>query len=564
MGSSSPSNIGLTGIKSVITPVNSTINVYNNVTEQWGNTALIIHNNDNASNRNKTYRLARKYQDVVKSSAFVWQGYWMDGTVIPMVGIRRDEDQFRDAGNPSGSDGLVNPFDPSWQLPDESTYVSGTSRTYSLVTHLPNSWRNRLPGDADVSLFYNQSENFQPDSSRRDILGNQVSNPQGETEEYGVTLTLFDEKLMLKWVHYETTVSNATLTSEIGGQYLIGAAEAWGQRAAYKFANEPGVWPASTIYGYASNGEAVTWRPAGAEVRSASGDYAYPQDQLDATYEKMQASISDWFATQVPESFQDAWALTNYSDPSYAGDTNFGASGLVVTGNTTSTGDEFEIYARPMEGLDISFNASKTSAQRSNLAQSYVDWIEMRWEQLQGPAGDMRLWGGDDDWMVDGSFGDTSHGGETAHGKFKRETMAGYNLWKALQGADVPELRPWRFNLVTNYTFQDGILKGGNAGVSYRWQDAAVTGFPVVANADGVHEYDVSNPYKGKTENTFDLWIGYERMIGKTYNWRIQLNVRNVFAEDKLYPVTVNPEGSFGAMRIAEPRTITLTNTIRF
>lgn len=559
MGTSSASGIGLTGIKSVISPQNSTINVYNNVDEVWQQTSLDIHNNDSASNRDKTYRLARKFEDIVESSAIIWQGYWFNNTVIPMVGLRKDKNKFKDAGNPPGAGGLVHPFDPSWSLPNEATEVSGTSKTYSVVTHLPESLREKLPGHADVSLFYNKSENFQPDSSRRDINGITVANPQGETKEYGVTLTLLDEKLSIKWVHYKTSVTNATLSNEISGQYLIGAVEAWGQRAAYKFRDEPGVWPADTIYGYASNGQAVTWRPQGAIVEDSNGDYAYSQSALDASWDNMQTSIDAWFATQVPAGFQDAWALNNYSSPSYGADTNYGAGGLVVTGDTISEGDEFEIFARPVAGWDISFNASKTSAQRTNLAQSYVDWITMRWDQFQGPAGDMRLWSGEDDWMFD-----SEHGGETAKGKFQRETMAGYNLWQALLGADVPELRPWRFNLVNNYTFQDGALKGANIGGSYRWQDKAVTGFPVMTRADGVHVYDVDNPYTGETETAIDLWAGYETQLTDKITWRIQLNVRNIFAEDKLIPVTVQPDGTYGAMRIPEPRTFVLTNTFTF
>lgn len=560
-GQSSASGANLSNISKEINLVDSTINVYNNEGNAWQQIPLLNHNNDLVGYNDKTYRTARNFEDEVTSSAIIWQGYWFNETIIPMVGIRKDTDKFRDAGNPpSLGDGLVDPLDPSWIVPSSGSKVTGTSKTYSIVTHLPHSIRENLPGYADLSLFYNRSENFQPDSSRRDILGNPVGNPSGETKEYGATLTLMDGRLSIKWIHYKTTVSNATLTDSIGGQYLIGAVEAWGQRAAYKFANEPGVWPASTIYGYTSNGEAVTWRPDGPFVFEADGStFAYSQAALDATYEKMQASIDAWFATQVPQSFQDAWALDGYSTPNYGGVTNFGASGLEVTGSTVSEGDEFEIYANPVPGWDITFNASKTSASRSDLAQPYVDWIEKRWAEFQGPAGDMRLWGGDGDWNeVSG------HTGESARGKFSRETMAGYNLWKALEGADVPELRPWRFNLVTNYSFQEGRLEGANVGMSYRWQDKAVTGFPVITNSEGVLVYDVSNPYKGKSESAVDLWVGYQTRLTEKLDWRIQLNVRNMFSEDELLPVTVQPDGSFGAMRIREPRTITLTNTFEF
>jgi hypothetical protein len=354
-------------------------------------------------------------------------------------------------------------------------------------------------------------------------------------------------------------VINASVTDQIGGQYLIGAVEAWGQRAAYKFKNEPGTWPASDVYGTSSTGKPVTWRPAGALKKNSEGAFAYTQAELDAAYAKEQASITDWFAHQVPSDFQSAWALTGYGTASYAGDTNYGASGLTVTGDTESKGDEFEIYANPIKGWDVSINLSKTSARRFNLAKSYTDWITERWNLFKGPMGDMRLWGGADD-----SSADPTHDGETARGKFKRETMAGYNLWNALQNSDVPELRPWHFNIVNNYSFQEGSLKGLNVGASYRWQQASTTGFPVISDANGVHVYDIKHPYKGKSDDAIDLWIGYKKRLTTRIDWRVQLNVRNLLANKSLIPVTVQPDGSPGAYRIPEPRGITLTNTFEF
>ena len=136
-------------------------------------------------------------------------------------------------------------------------------------------------------------------------------------------------------------------------------------------------------------------------------------------------------------------------------------------------------------------------------------------------------------------------------------------MWKALEGADVPELRPWRFNVVANYQFKDA-LKGANVGMSYRWMDSNVTGFPVSQQVDGTYVYDVSNPFTGPKEDALDLWVGYETNLTESVKWRIQLNVRNVFATDDLIPVTVQPDGSYGTMRIAEPRTFLLTNTFSF
>jgi len=570
-GNASGANIG--ALKDIVqVPSTMPITLYNNVTNAFQTTTQSVVNNDLSSDRNKSYRGARKTEDIVDTAALVWQGHWFNDVLVPMVGVRKDKQSFRDAGNvpvvaPNayGKGGLVNPYDPSWVLPDDSVETELTSRTYSVVAHLPASWREKMPGKMDLGLLYNQSENFKPDSGRRDVLGNPVPNPKGETKEYGITMAAFDNKLALKIAKYKTTVADATLNGGAGisNNYLIGAVEAWGQAAAYSFRNSlaaggPTNYPADTIYGTSSDGHQVTWRPNGPLQGSGATGYTYTQAQLDATYAKEKASVDAWFATQVPQSFQDAWALTDYKTT--GGSTNFGASGLVVTGTTVSEGYEFELVANPIRGLNVMVNASKTSAKRTNLAEPYVAWITKRWDEFQGPAGDMRLWSTEDDYTVG-----NGHGGETAREKFRRETMAGYNLFRALENSDVPELKPWSFNAVVSYDFlEGGKLKGTTIGGAYRWLDKSVTGFPVITNSEGVEVYDVANPYMGKTTKTFDFWVGYEKKFASKYLWRIQLNVRNAFADDDLLPVTVQPDGSPGAYRIPEPRTWTVTNSISF
>lgn len=567
----SGANIG--ALKNTVqVPSSIPITLYNNETNTWQSVPMSIVNNDLASDQGKTYRGGRKNIDIVDTSAVVWQGHWLDDVLVPMVGIRRDAQKFRDAGNvptvaPNayGKGGLVNPFDPAWKISDEAVETKLTSKTYSVVAHLPKSIRSKTPAGLDVSLLYNQSENFKPDSGRRDVVGNPVPNPKGETKEYGITISALDEKISFKVAHYKTVVTDATLNGGAGinNNYLIGAVEAWGQAAAVKFRDSiaPGGavnWPATDIYGLSSDGHQVTWRPDGALKGSAATGYTYSQSELDATYAKEKASIDAWFGTQVPANFQDAWALTDYATG--GGSTNYGASGLVVTGTTISEGYELELVANPIRGLNVMINASKTSAQRTDLAQPYIDWISKRWAEFQGPAGDMRLWSGEDDYTVG-----NGHNGETAREKYRRETMAGYNLFRALEGSDVPELKPWAFNVIASYDFLDqGLLKGVTIGGSYRWQDKSVTGFPVVVNSEGVEVFDVKHPYMGDSTSIFDAWLGYERVLTRKIKWRIQLNVRNVFADDKLIPVTVQPDGSPGAYRIPEPRTWTLTNTISF
>jgi hypothetical protein len=235
------------------------------------------------------------------------------------------------------------------------------------------------------------------------------------------------------------------------------------------------------------------------------------------------------------------------------GSGNWSMNSVAVTGDTLSKGTEYELAASPIPGLEIAINFSKTDAQRLNIAKAYSDWIDQRVKDYAGPMGDMRMWG-NGNWIFNDPTG-------TVRGKFDAEVIPNYKLALALNNSSVPELRPWRVNTVVNYSFHDGKLKGTNMGLGYRWEDAQVTGFQLNAKKDG---YDVNKRYYGPSENHVDLWVGYSMKISQKINWRIQLNIRDLLADEKLIPITVQPDGSPGAYRIAEPRTINLTNTFDF
>ena len=56
----------------------------------------------------------------------------------------------------------------------------------------------RLPGNLAVSVFYNRSANFQPDASRKDIVGGIIPSPTGKTKDYGIAISALNGKLALK------------------------------------------------------------------------------------------------------------------------------------------------------------------------------------------------------------------------------------------------------------------------------------------------------------------------------------------------------------------------------
>lgn len=555
VGRTSASGLGLGRVTvDIVPPAASTVTQWDTTIPGFRSYAvpIVAPNEDDGP-----YTNAVKSQNQIDSKIFVWQGQLFGGNLVPMFGWREDEATNRDAGAPNKTLGLVTDIDsPTWVLPEEGTVVKGTTRTYSLVAKVPQSIMAKLPGQMGFQVFYNKSENFQPDASRKDILGDPIPAPTGKTEEYGFTISMLDNRVSLKVNRYETSVTNATISGELGNSYLIGAGEAWGQAAAYHLKQNDGIWPGDGNYGTTSSGQILRWQPSddpANHVIPGDNSSPYTQAAIDAQYAIQVASTNDWYAHLIPQKMQQAWGMTGYD----TGSGSWSMNTVAVTGDTLSKGTEFELVASNVwvKGLDVALNASKTDARRLNIGKAYSDWIEQRYEDYKGPMGEMRLWG-------NGNWALQKGAGGTVRDKFENEVIPNYMLALALNGSNVSELRPWRFNITTNYTWQNGgILKGSNAGFSYRWQDKQVTGYKLNSTLDG---YDIGDPYYGPSEDAFDFWVGYERKISAKINWRIQGNVRNVFASKDLIPITVQPDGSPGAYRIPEPLTWSITNSFSF
>ena len=135
----------------------------------------------------------------------------------------------------------------------------------------------------------------------------------------------------------------------------------------------------------------------------------------------------------------------------------------------------------------------------------------------------------------------------------------------AATGQAVNELRKWRFNFVTNYTFTNGFLKNVNVGGAVRWQDKAAIGYYPKYNPEAaIWVTDVTKPIYAPSETNYDLWIGYERKLRKGIIWQVQLNAYDVFASSDLIPIAANPDGTTAQVRIPSRTTVALTNTFKF
>lgn len=532
---------------------------------------IVNPNSSEYTETTRPYTDARKTLETIDSTVLVWQGFFWDSAIVPMFAWRQDDAKAYDAGTPAYDLGIVSNYnDPNFRLPEGPddleggrTYnaVSGDTTSWGIVARLPRSMLQDMPWGLDISGFYNESSNFQPDASRKDILGQPLPSPSGETTDYGIMISALQNRVSLKLNWYETSVNNATLSGSLPTSYLIGAGEAWGQAMAVHLKNDDGIWPADGNFGTESNGATLRWEPPTSGLVDPALPFQsnpelenynpYTQEAIDTRFAEQTGAMNDWLAKPVSAEFQQAWGMSGYAE----GSGLWSMNDVFVTGDTLSKGLEIELTAQPVTGWNMSINASQTDAKRLNIGDAYTQWIEQRYEDYQGPMGDILLWGG-------GNWGIPAGSGGTVRDKFNLETYADYQLALALNNSQVPEMREWRFTFTTNYDFQEGVLRGGNIGGSWRWVDSNVTGFPLNSAQNG---YDVDDPYYGAKEGYVDLWAGYQfKIFDEKVNWRIQLNVRNILGQNDLIPITVQPDGTPGTYRIPEPTTFTLTNTFEF
>ena len=512
----------------------------------WTETPASILDSANGDRRVLTTN-ARKDRQKIRSEIFVWQAFLFDGLVVPTFGYRKDTAKAYSVTAPITADRFADQLSASYKYPEKPyNEVSGATRSYSVVLHSPKFIRDRLPAGLNLDLFYNQSSNFEPAAGRTDALNRPVPGPTGKTKDYGFVVSMLNDRFILKVNKYESSAENAGGTWDSGfgvaNLWLMGATEsrAWVQAKKFEAGLSGNPLYAGPDYQVGSFTNGVFVQTAADRTRQA----------------QLVKAVLDNFAPEIWTAWtmkaDDARWQTNAYDPWGGGFAGYPPAGMSTLVDTTSKGYEYEATFRPVKGWDISINASKTYAARDNFAKNLVEWIEARNAVWSGLAGEIGAYGSRTTSIKD---------------QWNQFFYNGYKLQTLLNGSAVPELRPWRFNLVTNYAFGDGRLKGFNVGGSYRWQDKVVIGYPSIKttlNGESLDTYDITKPFMGPGDTNIDLWAGYQRKITKKITWRTQLNVRNVFGSNRLVPINVQPDGSAAAFRIKEGTSWSITNSLEF
>lgn len=546
-------------------------------------TANVVDSWESQANRDLLTTGAQLTKSKVASKAFVWQGKFWDGSIVGTFGYRKDSakswgTQLNSATTPAPGHLDLSPA--NYRLPDmPDNVVDVQSRSYSIVAHLNelpfvSNFAKELP--VQLSFFYNKSDNFQPSAARVDVYGERLSPPAGKTIDRGILIESRDGRYSLKINKFITTLTDAS-SSALSHPFFIGNSQAWAANWANRFEYDYTTtdnnlmninYQANNRPAGAANppGYSPTFRPGNPDFDATNSLYNYGTD-VGETAEQAAArearAVAGWRAWQqsVDPRFYAAWGidLNDYENIVTAST----PQGFTVTEDSVSSGYEIEFNANPTRNWRVALNATKVEATRSNVGGTNLREFITAYEKAlrDTPAGDLRIWWGGAgnattlvQWYQDA---DNQVGSDWAQ--------------KALgEGTKVSELRKWRFNAITNYTFSEGVLKGFNVGGGVRWQDrVAIGNRPVGDPYSQDISFDLDNPYYGSEETSYDAWIGYTRklsrkLMGQTVEWNIQLNVTNLGQGNELIPVTVQPDGTPATYRIAPHEYWTLTNSLRF
>jgi len=441
----------------------------------------------------------------IDSYAGILQSRFLKDHVVFTAGIRKDDaTRFLNA-NPEETDDGRSLLD-QMALPDEPTgKVSSTSFSWGVVGHLPGIIKDRLPYGMDLSFHFSESENFQPEAGRIDVFGRDIGAPSGDTEEIGFTAEFLEGKASIRVNWFESQVSNA---DEEGLQGPI----TW-----------VGLLPTNVL------GDMEQTIEAGLNPPEFRESFTLPPQE-----------IIDTFNIDI-ERDPETNRITNasFNQPSnVTGTTSFVAEGLEIEG-------VFNL----LPNWSLLFNISRQETVRSNTGQAVEEFVDLRL-----PV-----------WEANAEFWQDARANIMVLPNARRRILDPLRTLTLLDGSIAPEQREWRANLVTNYKFNEGLLKGVGIGGAARWEDSAAIGFPTTFNEELQDEVlDVFNPFFGPTEFKLDLWASYERKLFDRLDWKIQLNVVNALNDDDLVPVGQDPDGTIAGFRIQDPIRFQITNTFRF
>ena len=524
----------------------------------WGTREVSLMTDSTETNREYLTTDRNWDERYNKTKALMWQGKFWDDSIVATAGVRWD-DVGQTVTRWNREMATADPTQIPNQVSNVGPYEDKKSKSWGVVTHfdslpLIGQWAKRLP--VSISATYNKSENFQTGQIYRDYFGQDLPIPEGDTKDMGVIVATRDGKYSVRLNKFESKVKNNNQGFmefwNYGNNVMI-MNEAYHQ---IKYNYEARTQPNSTRHG----NNIISDLPAPTNENPNSKynfDYQPLNGQTQAQAEAQEVAVinawDEWLAGPLPKIMAKAWGFAwDGSDFNGAGyDFRF-------TEELVAKGYELELQAQVTNSWRLTLNASRIKSYRDKIGQTMapdgkttvIDYmLDFDRRMNETAMGDLRMWGP----------------GNSATAKENWNGYADGDLKARLaeQGTVVPENRLWHVNLITNYDFQEGMLKGWSLGGAARYESASTLAYKPVKHPTHI-SYDLNSPYKDDKLLDFDAWVGYGRKINNRIYWRAQLNVSNIGVGNELLPVTVQPDGTPAAWRIRPSQQISLTNTFSF
>ena len=479
-------------------------------------------------------------RQTIDSEALTLQSKFLDDHLVMTYGFRTDESktyEIQNIQNPDGSYKLVESWANWKNNGDPVLAAEGDTATLQAVVHVPLNWTSKWPGNPSLSFHWSESENFNPASVRRDIFNQVIQPPSGETSELGFTLGLLQDKLLFRANWYETSSKNFTNRNIQGSLWQF----TWTDGFASRWLNSKNGWITN---------DQPSFEEIGFGQPSRDG-YPFPFDPtLVGPYNSYDDVINALLYEVLPASTVEALNYRLDGPEGSQAIVKDGISGLSSVADLVAEGFELEATLNITQSWRMTFNATKTESIFSNGLQSLNPYTEYVTNNLKS----LGLW-------------DMSRGGwqETVRIKdtWTNDPLSSLASAASKEGTVSTELRKWRFNLVTNYNFREGFLKGFGAGGAIRWQDKVATGYPLMRNDLDLLVPELDNPYYGGEDLTGDIWLSYRTKISDV-NVKFQLNLVNALDDGEPLTVTTNPDGYTAIIRSSPEKRWFFTTTLEF
>jgi hypothetical protein len=533
----------------------------------------------------ETMNSAGTNKNEFRTQGVIWQGFLLDGRIIPTIGYRKDRARFK-VNKPFpgtyfiGSGGpYTEPTQGLFDFRDDYIVTNsrlglaqnkGATRTKGVVLK-PFQKIKRLGLLQGVSFTYNESDSFEPAGLAIDTYGEIVGDPRGKDKNYGVRFNLINERLWISVNKYKAETINAR----------NGGADVVAQRA-IPFDRDTNEGDPDNAFGGVGSGTQLdlfdwyfyriygeTTLPQGSPAGTQPAPFR--NNSGDPTYAAAKNLIGSTTAETLQRVTDHVWSLMQFDKEVVRRFTNTPGATRTATNDVTSQGHELEVLYRSRDGnLNLKLTGARKETIDSNLAESLTRYIAERqpilekasYTPMSGPnAG------------VTESYWLTPSSGTPA---LRRDQWAGtvlstYNPLVANLGKPRTQVRKYSVSATGSYNFRgmfaNEILKNIRMGGNVGWVSKASIGYgyltPVPNPQTGelrITTVDPTKRFYDKARYSASAWAAYDfRIFSGRVKSSVQLNVQNLLEGGRLQATHVRSDGTPWNFRIIDPRVYQLT-----